>query len=68
MCFIQLYGGFMEKRKIEVSPIFLFSIKKQENHISYKPFGGCFEDENDSQYNLTNQTENKQKQTTDKKE
>lgn len=42
--------------------------KKQENHISYKPFGGCFEDENDSQYNLTNQTENKQKQTTDKKE
>ena len=23
---------------------------KDNNHISYKTFGGCFEDENDSQY------------------
>ena len=23
---------------------------KDNNHISYKPFGGCFEYENDSQY------------------
>ena len=41
-----------------------FSIKRQENHISYKPFGGCFEDENDSQYDWKPQ--NKEQKEEDK--
>lgn len=43
-----------------------FSIKQQENHISYKPFGGCFEDENDSQYDWKPQ--NKEQKEEDKLE
>ncbi len=43
-----------------------FSIKRQENHISYKPFGGCFEDENDSQYDWKPQ--NKEQKEEDKLE
>ena len=38
------------KNKLNIQTKCDFSIKRQENHISYKPFGGCFEDENDSQY------------------
>ena len=35
--------------KIKSSCNFI-SNPKDNNNISYKPFGGCFEDENDSQY------------------
>lgn len=52
------------KKKFNIQTKCDFSIKPQENHISYKPFGGCFEDENDSQYDWKPQ--NKEQKEEDK--
>ena len=54
----------MNNKKFNIQTKCDFSIKLQENHISYKPFGGCFEDENDSQYDWKPQ--NKEQKEEDK--
>ena len=39
-------------QKLKVNCNFILNLKDNK-HISYKHFGGCFEDENDSQYDWT---------------